>query len=375
MSLQRRGWAARGFALAARIGAALQAWPQRMLPPPIRLLQIGSAFWQSRVLAVAASLDLATALGDTAMPADALAARVGANADALHRLLRMLVAMEIFAEPAPGVFANNKVSRALRADRPDNVRALVLMHNSPPMSRPWFEFLEQGVRTGTPPFRLAFGRDLYDYADTDPAFDALFAQAMDRVEALTGSSFATEFDWRGFDRLIDLGGSKGAKALTILERHVHLQALVIDRPQTVAQAQAHWREREAAGSAPAALARMQFVPGDLLAAVPAAASAKDAYLLSAVLHGMDDATAAQVLRTAAAAAAPQGATIVVMEMIMPSARADLATAAFDMQMFMATTGRERTRDEWTRLYAQAELRWVETVALASFGVMMVLKAR
>ena len=196
---------------------------------------------------------------------------------------------------------------------------------------------------------------------------------MDRVEALTGASFATEFDWRGFDRVIDLGGSKGAKSLVILERHAHLQALVIDRPQTIAQAQANWREREADGSAPAALARMQFAAGDLLAAVPAAASAKDVYLLSAVLHGMDDANAAQVLRTAAAAAAPQGATIVVLEMIMPSTRPDLATAAFDLQMFMATTGRERTRDEWARLYADAGLRWVETVALASFGAMMVLK--
>ena len=46
-------------------------------------------------------------------------------------------------------------------------------------------------------------------------------------------------------------------------------------------------ERTAAGTAPASLARLQFMAGDLLAAVPAAASAKDAYLLSAVLHGMD----------------------------------------------------------------------------------------
>ena len=112
MSLQRRAWVARGFALAARIGAALQAWPQRMLPPPIRLLQVGSAFWQSRVLAVAASLDVATVLGDETLSADALAARVGAQPDALQRLLRMLVAMEIFAEPSPGVFGNNKVSRS-----------------------------------------------------------------------------------------------------------------------------------------------------------------------------------------------------------------------------------------------------------------------
>jgi hypothetical protein len=364
--------AARAFGCLARVSNALQAWPQRMTPAPFRLLQIGSAFWQSRVLNVAARLDLATVLGDSDLSAADLADKVDADSRALLRLLRMLAAIGVFDEVTPGTYRNNKLSSALRTDRADNVRAMVLMHNAPEMSLPWLEPLEQGIRTGEVPFRLQHGQDLYDYMDSHPAFDALFAQAMDRVDALTGDSFATEFDWQAFDRIIDVGGSKGAKSMAILKRHPHLQAVVVDRAQAVAGAADFWRERHGPDVAQA-LARMRFEVGDVLTVVPAAASPRDAYLLSAVLHGFDDATCVQALRTVARAAAVQGAALVLLEMVMPDHHADLTAASFDMQMFMGTRGCERTRGEWEHVFARSGVRLVEIVHLASFGKMLVLR--
>ncbi len=370
MSLQRRPLVARAFGVAARLASGIQAWPNRMTPPAFRLLQIGSAFWQSRALYVAARLDLATALADQPMSAATLAERVQADPQALLRLLRMLVAMGVFEEDLPGVYRNNKLSHALRSDQAHSVRAMVLMHNAPEMSRPWFEQLEQGIRSGEAPFRLQHGQALYDYMDAHPEFDALFAEAMDRVEALTGDSFATEFDWRAFERVIDVGGSKGAKSMAILKRHPHLQAVVVDRAQTIEQAADFWRERGESRHLP----RMRFEVGDVLTSVPAAASSRDAYLLSAVLHGFDDATCAQALRTVARAAAPNGARIVLLEMVMPDRHADLTAATFDMQMFMGTRGRERTLGEWRNVFKLGGVELIEIVNLASFGKMLVLRA-
>lgn len=50
MTLQRHAMAARAFGWMTKMGTSLQAWPSRMTPPPFRLLQLGSAFWQSRAL-------------------------------------------------------------------------------------------------------------------------------------------------------------------------------------------------------------------------------------------------------------------------------------------------------------------------------------
>ncbi len=364
MSLQRNAGGVRRFAAAMRFGAWLQALPSRMMPPPFRLVQIGSAFWQSRALYVAARLDIATQLGDEKLGADAIAARVGAQPEALARLLRMLVAIGVFEEPTRNAFRNNKVSAHLRTDHPQGVRAMVLMHNSEPMSRPWFEQLERGVREDVPPFRLSHGEDLFDYLDHHPDFDKLFSEAMDSVEALAGDSFTTDFDWSRVDRIIDVGGSRGSKSLAILKRHPHLAALVVDRPQVIEEAKRHWQKHGGAE-------RLSFEPGDVLRGVPPARDSRDLYLLSAVLHGFDDDTAATALRNVAAACGNSGARIALMEMVAPDTGADTAITGIDMQMFMGTRGRERTLPEWHALLARGGLHLDEVVGLRSFASIIV----
>jgi len=371
MSLQKNAGAARRFASLVKFAAWLQNIPNKITPPPFRLMQIGSAFWQSRVLYVAARLDIASVLGDEYLTADEIAARVSAQPGATYRLLRMLVAMGIFEEISPRVYKNNKLSAHLRTDHPKNVRAMILMHNSEEMSRPWYEQLERGVRSGDVPFTLAYGQQLFAYMDSHAEFDNLFSRAMDSVEALTGDSFATDFDWGRFERVIDVGGAKGSKSVTILKRHLNLKALVVDRLQVIQGAEQYWAEREA----PALLARLNFQAGDMFESVPVATSNKDIYLLSAVLHGFDDESCVKVLRNLASASAATGARIVLIELVMAEARGDFATAAVDMQMFMGTRGRERTLNEWRSLFDGCGLMLEEEVNLQSFAKMLVLLPR
>jgi hypothetical protein len=367
MTLQRNSGAVRRFARLMRFGNWLQGLPNKMTPAPFRLLQIGSAFWQSRALYVAARLDIATLLSIEALSAAVIAQRANANADAIGRLLRMLAAVGVFEETAPGVFRNNKVSDFLRTDRPGNVRAMVLMHGSEEMSRPWSEQLERGVREGTAPFQLCHGQELFEYLDHHADLDRLFSQAMDSVESLTGDSFATDFDWGRFARLIDVGGSRGRKSLAILKRHPHLHALVVDRPQVIQDAKTHWSVEP-----PKELSRMQFQAGDLLGELPAARDARDIYLLSAVLHGFDDDTCARMLHNLARAIGQSRATVAVMEMVLPEMKADIAGASIDMQMFMGTSGRERTLSEWSALFERCGMSLQEQVGLQSMGKILVV---
>jgi hypothetical protein len=191
---------------------------------------------------------------------------------------------------------------------------------------------------------------------------------MDSVDALTGDSFATEFDWRSFSRVIDVGGSRGAKAVAILRRHSHMNALVIDRPQAIQGAGESWSQE-----AVSLTSRLKFQVGDALKCLPAAASHKDIYLLSALLHGFSDDTCAKILGNVYQAAAPKGALIIVMEMVLADCHADVAGTTCDMQMFMGTEGRERTMAEWGNLFSRSRLVLQETVRLSSLGQMLVLR--
>ncbi len=370
MRLQKNPGAVGRFARALRFASWLQNLPNKLTPPPFRLVQLGSSFWQSRALYVAARLDLASRLGDETLSAAEIAARVSADTDAVYRLLRMLAAMGIFEEASPRHFRNNRISSYLRTDHPQNVRAMILMHNSDVMSRPWYEQLEPGVREGSVPFELAHDEDLFGYMDRHPDFDARFSEAMDSVEALTGDSFATDFDWGQFDRIIDVGGSRGGKAVSLLKRHPRLNALVVDRAQVIEGAHAYWQGKVDASL----LERLRFEAGDALEGIPAADSAKDIYFLSAVLHGFGNDEATRVLANLAAAIGSTGARAVLMEMVMPDSGADLPTASFDMQMFMGTRGRERTRAEWQRLFERSGLQLEEVVSLRSFPKLLVLRS-
>jgi hypothetical protein len=370
MSLQKNAGAVRRFSGLMKFAGWLQNIPNRMTPSPFRLMQIGSAFWQSRALFVAARLDVATVLGDEHLATDDIAARVSAQPAAVYRLLRLLAAVGVFEEVSPRVFRNNDLSAHLREDHPGNVRAMILMHNSEEMSRPWYEQLEKAVQSGDTPFRLAHGQELFDYMDSHPDFDALFSRAMDTVETLTGDSFAVDFDWGRFQRLIDVGGSKGSKSIAILKRHPHLEALVMDRTQVIEEGARYWVGRED----PALLARLTFRAGNLLESVPRATSERDIYLLSGVLHGFDDDTGIKVLHNLALASADTGARIAVMEVVMAESRADLTSAAFDMQMFIGTRGRERTLPQWQNLFDRSGLVLEEVVSLRSFVKILVLRS-
>ena len=369
MTLQRNAGAVRRFAKAMKFGAWLQTIPNKFTPAPFRLVQIGAAYWQSRALFVAARLDVATVLGPESLSATELAGRVGANGDALGRLMRMLAAMGIFEETGPRQFRNNRLSRRLRSGDPQSVRAMILMHNSEAMSRPWFEQLEAGVRSGTPPFRLCHGEELFDYLDHHADFDRLFSEATDSVEALAGDGFATDLDWSRFDRIIDVGGSRGAKALAILKQYPRLSALIVDRPQVVEEAQRYWANHSTDG-----VERLRFQAGDLLDAIPAATGPKDIYLLSAVLHDFDDGTCVRALHKLRKAIGSSGARAAVLDMVVPETSADIAIASVVMQMFVGCRGRERTLTEWRAVIQGTGMALEEVVRLRSRDSILVLRS-
>lgn len=369
MSLQKHPAAVRRFARLARFGNWLQNLPNRITLPPFRLMQISSAFWQSRVLYTAARLDIATLLGNATLTAEEIAERTGTQPDPIYRLMRMLVAMGVFEETSSHHFRNNRLSNELRGDRPNNVRAMILLHNCPEMARPWFETFDSGMRDNKPPFQQLHGETLFDYLDHHAELNTLFNQAMDSVESLVGDSYARDVDWGQFERVIDVGGSNGAKVIAILREHPNLNALVVDRAAVIKEAKAKWK-----GSLPDTIQRrLSFETADARLEVPKAIGPGDIYLLSAVLHGFNDTDCRRILRTLADAIGASGARIAILELILPDQGADLASTSFDLQMFMGTQGRERTDGEWLTLVAECGLEREEVVSLRSFGQLQILR--
>lgn len=367
-TLQRNGLKARMFQRAMRFANALASLPNKLVPPPFRLIQIGSAYWQSRALYVAADLRVADAIGGDEIASDEIAERLKLHADYLYRLLRMLASIGVFEACGERRFRNNKLSHCLRSDSPQSVREMVLLHNSPEMSRPWFEALGPALRNGEVPFVQSHGEELFDYLDHHPKFDALFTGAMASVQALSGTDYLDDFDWGRFNRLVDVGGSNGSKALAILQRHSHMRALIFDRPQVSENAAAEWRDKVDAEL----LARATFTGGDMLETIPPAESECDIYLFIAIFHGMDDAQAEKILKNLRTACGPHRPTIAIIDCVVEAQHIDPIVASIDMQMLIGTRGRERTEAEWHALLERGSFALQEIVSLRTFARLLVV---
>jgi hypothetical protein len=91
----------------------------------------------------------------------------------------------------------------------------------------------------------------------------------------------------------------------------------------------------------------------------------DAYLLKSVIHDWDDAAATQILRNKCRAAMRDtGKVLLVERVVRPVNEPDPAKFS-DPNMLVELGGRERTAEEFGRLYAEAGFRFTDVVPMGS----------
>ncbi|WP_444942029.1 methyltransferase [Microbulbifer sp. ZKSA004] len=346
--------------------------PNALMPPPFRVMQIGSLFWQSRCLYTAVRLNIADHINGEVVPIEKLANDCNADKEHLYRLMRMLCAMGIFKEVKARHFSHNRNSEVLRSDASNSVRSMVLMHNSPEFSKPWFNGFEDHIKDGSVPFEGVYDQEMFDYMNDHQSVSTLFSDAMDTVDNLTGLQYLQDFDWSRFDRVIDLGGAKGSKSASVLSSYKHTTAMVVDRNNVEGAAREYWKN----SLSDSVEERLDFFPADIINdRLPVANSDKDIYLCTAVFHLLNDSKAKRLLNNIYSAMQGQNATLAIVDAVLPEKGADLNLAAMDMQMLMGTRGRERTLSEWNQLFGDSPFYLVETVSVRTFAKLMVLKKR
>jgi len=96
---------------------------QRSVPPVGAMMEMIIGAWRAQGIAVAAELRVADALASGPLTGDELARRVGADPDALSRLMRALISEGIFTSGGDGRFALNALGETLGRTHPCRWRA------------------------------------------------------------------------------------------------------------------------------------------------------------------------------------------------------------------------------------------------------------
>lgn len=307
------------------------------------LIRLASGYWLAKAVSTAADLGLADALEGGPLEIDELARRLRADADALERLLRVLVGAGIFErDDGSGRIGLNGAAGPLRSDHPQSVRAMVRMLGAESF-RAWARLTET-VERGTPAFDLEFGRPFYEHLDRDREARRLFDRAMRERHPALQPELVPALSLGGARHLLDVGAGMGELSARALERHPALRATLVDTPESLSTAGD--RLREAGVMERAALhatRRLDELPG------PA-----DHVVVASLIHNLDDEAAVGVLRACREALA-QGGRVTIAEIVLPPVPESSYAALLDLNMLVLFNGRERTIEEHAALLARAGL--------------------
>jgi hypothetical protein len=320
---------------------------KRKQTPQEQMLALLTGHWVAQMLFAATKLGVPDALGAKALAPDAIAARVGADAAYLRRVLRALASVGVCSEDARGRFKLTRLGATLRSGR-GSLRDFALMIVAPYNYRSWAR-LTDAVAQGRTAFDLEFGRPIFEYLRDHPEDDRQFSASMASISAGENDAVARAYPFGRHARLVDVGGAHGHLLAAILRRHKKLRGVLYDQPQVVAGAAA-----SGFVSAPGIRERCEVAGGSFFDSVPAGA---DAYLMKYILHDWDDAKCARVLGHCRDAMAEGGRVLVADRVIAPGNGADWSKW-LDINMMVGPGGQERTRGEFAALFASAGLKLV-----------------
>ncbi|MFO0965330.1 MAG: methyltransferase [Gemmataceae bacterium] len=321
--------------------------PQSTVPPQAILMEMISGTWRAQALHVAAYLGIADLLATGPRSAADLARATSTNGDCLHRLLRALASVGVFAEDDSGRFALTPLAEPLRADVPGSIRPALLMMG-PAFYRAWGELLHS-IRTGETAFNQVFGKGFFDYLAERPKEAATFDAAMTAIHGAETEPMLDAYDFSRFGTLVDMGGGNGSNLLAVLKRHPKLRGVLFDLPHVVDRARANIR---AAGLED----RCTAVGGSFFETAPPG----DAYILRHIIHDWDDDRSIAILRSCRRAMNP-GAKLLVVESVIPPGNTPFTAKWLDLNMMVIPGGLERTEAQYRALYEKAGWRLTRIV--------------
>ncbi|HMJ30343.1 MAG TPA: methyltransferase, partial [Xanthobacteraceae bacterium] len=147
----------------------------------------------------------------------------------------------------------------------------------------------------------------------------------------------------------------------ILHAHSQMRGTLFDLPGVVAGAKSVLEQR-------GVIDRCDFVGGSFFEAVP---EGGDAYIMRVVIHDWDDDQAIAILRTCRRAMQEVAKLILIKRIVAPPNEIP-ATKFSDLNMLVLPGGRERTREEFSDLFAKSGF---ELTRVAPAGNVNVIEAR
>ncbi|KAG5624732.1 hypothetical protein H5410_009950 [Solanum commersonii] len=282
------------------------------------------------------------------VPLNQLSSALGCSASSLHRIMRFLINRGIFKlvpiENGEMGYVQTPGSRLLKRDGENSMAAFVLLESSPVMLAPW-HYLSTRVLSNenTGPFSAAHGKDVWEYAKTNPEHsklinDALACHARVTIHAIINNCAEI---FKGIESLVDVGGGNGTTLGMLVKAFPWINGINFDLPHV-------------ASVAPPCHG-VVHVEGYMFHSVPNA----QAVFLMSVLHDWCDEECIQILKKCMEAIPKDTGKVIIVEAVLDEKidkKKGIKDVGLMLDMIMmahTTNGKERTAKEWDHILSEA----------------------
>lgn len=315
--------------------------------PPTSLGVMATGFWVSRAVYVAAKIGIADLLAQGPQGVEFLAEKTKSNPNALFRLLRALSAVGLFANRNNDVFELTDLGHALRSDGEQSMRNYVIMLGRPESWRAW-EHLEHSIKTGVPAFEYEYEVSLFQYLAANPVLGEAFDEGMRSRGMADDNAIVAAYDFSKVESIVDLGGGTGRLLSTVLKSAPRANGILFDLAHVIEGPRKSLVASDVGK-------RIDTVAGDFFQGVPASA---DLYLLKQVIHDWSDEQATKLLANCRRSMPAKSKMLIFELVVEPDS---ILPKLLDLMMLVWTGGRERTREQYEQLLANAGLRLVRII--------------
>lgn len=316
---------------------------------PHGVLDLIEAFRRSKVMFAAVALGIFDRLSESPRDAAALASQLGANRNALERLLDACVALG-FLNKADGVYSNKRVAETyLVRSSPQTMTGYILYSNN--ALYPMWGKLEDAVREGTNRWQQTFGHDgnIFDHFFRTDESRRDFIAGMHGFGMISSPKIVAAFDLSRFEKLVDLGGATGHLTVAACERYAALRGTIFDLPPVLEIAEEYVTKSSVAG-------RVDLIAGDFFRdPLPEA----DLYAVGRILHDWSDEKVRALLGKIYQSLPERGGLLIAERILDEDKTGPLPALMQSLNMLICTEGRERTLSEFTALLREAGFAEVE----------------
>jgi hypothetical protein len=279
-------------------------------------MEVGLAFWPSKVLLSAVELGLFTKLGNSSMTGTELQNALGLNARSNPDFFDTLVALKFLERDGdgPGSKYRNTAETALYLDRnsPAFMGGFLEMANA--RLYPFWGELTEALQTGKQQNEMKHGSEgMFEELYSEPERLEQFMDAMAGISVGNFIALAEKFDFSKYETLCDIGGAAATLSMIVAGRHPHLKITSADLPPATAIAAK--KISEAGLSDGISTANVDFFKDDLPKA--------DVITMGMILHDWNLENKKMLVRKAYEAL-PDGGAFIVIEALIDDARRENA---------------------------------------------------